>query len=143
MKTFGTISMLVILFLATGVHLVAAEDAPAKPACCAKEIAAAPVSDSSLYQLDSSWTNETGQAIKLVSLQGRPQVVTMFFSTCAYACPILLNDMKRIEAALPENARTNVGFVMISFDTDRDTPAVLAAYRARHELAANWTLLRG
>jgi protein SCO1 len=52
--------------------------------------------------------------------------------------------MKNIEAALPENLRTNVGFTLISFDSERDTPAALQAYRAGRELSSqNWTLLRG
>ena len=52
--------------------------------------------------------------------------------------------MKNIEAALPENLRTNVGFTLISFDSTRDTPAALKAYRAKRELSnQNWTLLRG
>ena len=121
----------------------AAETNATGNSCCVKVDAAKPLSDNSLYQLDSAWTNDTGRAVKLSSLLGRPHIVTMFFSTCSYACPILVNDMQRIEAALPENVRTNVGFVLISFDTDRDTPAALAAYRARHALPANWTLLRG
>jgi len=115
-----------------------------KPACCVKELAAAsPLPDRSLYQLDSSWTDDAGAAVKLVSFRGRPQIVTMFFARCEYACPLLVHDMKRIEAALPENVRTNVGFVLVSFDSERDTPAALAAYRKNHNLASNWTLLRG
>jgi protein SCO1 len=55
-----------------------------------------------------------------------------------------VGDMKNIEAALPENVRTNVGFTLVSFDSQRDTPAVLKAYRAeRHLNNENWTLLRG
>lgn len=114
-----------------------------QPACCAKELpAATPLSDRSLYQLDSSWTNDSDASLKLVALRGRPQVVTMFFASCQFTCPVLVKDMQRIEAALPENTRTNVGFVLVSFDSARDTPAALAKYRQTHGLAANWTLLR-
>jgi protein SCO1/2 len=116
--------------------------ARSRPECCTEKLTAtAPVSDKSLYQLDSSWTNDARTAIKLISLRGRPQIVTMFFARCEYACPILVHDMKRIETALPENVRTNVGFLLISFDSVRDTPAALASYRKIHELPANWTLL--
>lgn len=112
--------------------------------CCSEEVAAAqPLSDRSLYQIESSWTNDAGAALKLVSLRGRPQVVTMFFARCEYACPVLVHDMKKVEAALPENLRAKVGFVLVTFDTERDTPAALAEYRKNHELPANWTLLRG
>ena len=111
--------------------------------CCVQVPPSAPLTDNSLFHLDSTWTNDASRPLKLISFQGRPHVVTMFFSSCAYACPILVHDMKRIEAGLPENIRTNVGFILISFDTDRDTPPVLATFRAQHELPPNWTLLRG
>ena len=115
-----------------------------KPACCAKDaVVPGPVSDKSLYQLESVWTNQAAKPMKLTSLQGRPVVLTMFFAKCEYACPILVHDMRRIEAALPESARTNVSFVLVSFDSERDTPEVLAAYHRDHGLAGNWTLLRG
>jgi protein SCO1 len=116
-----------------------------KPACCSKKEhpAAAPLPDRSLYQIDSSWTNDAGVALKLTALRGKPQVVSMFFATCQFTCPVLINDMKRIEAALPENVRTNLGFLLVSFDTERDTPEALASYRAVHKLPPNWTLLRG
>jgi len=114
------------------------------PSCCAKPVEAAqPVSDRSLFQLDSSWTNDKSTELKLSALGGRPLVLTMFFAKCEYACPVLVHDMKKVEAALPANVRTNVSFVLVSFDTERDTPAALAEYRKIHELPANWSLLRG
>jgi protein SCO1/2 len=115
------------------------------PSCCA-EVQTAPtsVTEKSLYQLDSTWTNDNGAAINLTSLKGRPQVVAMFFANCAYTCPLLVHNMKQIEAALPENLRTNVGFVLVSFDSERDTPAALHDYRVQHQLdSRGWTLLHG
>jgi protein SCO1 len=127
-----------------GVAADASKALPSKPDCCAKELPAAlPLSEHSLYQLESSWTNDSGAALKLAALGGRPQVVSMFFASCQFTCPILVNDIKRIEAALPENVRTNVGFVLVTFDSERDTPEALAAYRKVHGLPSNWTLLRG
>jgi protein SCO1/2 len=101
------------------------------------------LTDKSLYQLDSTWTDDQGRAVKLASLRGRPQVVCMFFASCQYACPLLVEHMKQIEAALPENLRTNTGFVLVSFDSERDTSAALHRYRVHHDLKAGpWTLLR-
>lgn len=116
-----------------------------RPACCSSaETTPESLTDKSLYQLDSTWTNDSGRALKLSSLKGRPQVVTMFFANCSYACPLLVHQMKQIEAALPEEVRTNLGFVLVSFDTERDTPAALHNYRVQHELdPQRWTLLHG
>jgi protein SCO1/2 len=117
----------------------------ARPSCCASPLVAAqPLTDKSLYQLDSTWFDDNGHALKLASLRGRPQVVCMFFANCQSACPVMVHKMKQIEQALPENLRTNVGFLLVSFDPERDTPAVLHDYRVRNDLAiGRWSLLRG
>jgi protein SCO1/2 len=115
------------------------------PACCKKPLErAVPLPDRSIYQVESVWTNDTGRAVRLSDLRGKPQVVVMFFAKCAYACPVLVRDMQKIETALPESARPRVGFTLVSFDTERDTPKVLADYRKQHDLGSErWTLLRG
>lgn len=115
------------------------------PPCCQKPLnPGVPLTDGSIYQLESTWTSDVGKEIRLGVLRGKPQVVTMFFATCEYACPILQQDMKHIEAALPEDMRDKVGFVLITFDSERDTVEALHAYRERQELSnRNWILLRG
>ena len=142
-----TIPILFLLF--TGVLAApAADTTPTRHSCCGlpAPTAAAPLTltTNSLYQLGSVWTNDYGAAVNLASLRGRPQVVTMFFANCAYACPMLVYQMKQIEQALPESLRDKVGFTLVSFDTQRDTPSVLNHYRQQHSLdAERWTLLRG
>jgi protein SCO1/2 len=113
--------------------------------CCSAGMPPAPaLTDKSLYQLTDSWTNDAGQTIKLASIAGRPQIVAMFFANCQYACPLLVYQMQQIEAALPETVRTNVGFVLVSFDTERDSVAALHNYRLQRGLdLKRWTLLRG
>ena len=115
-----------------------------KPPCCREIEATAPLTDQSLYQLESQWTSDVGREVKLGVLRGRPQIVAMFFTSCEYACPIIVENMKAIEQALPEALRGKVDFLLVSFDVARDTPAALKAYRAKEQLAlARWTLLRG
>lgn len=143
MKTKNTILGAALALLVAG----AANAADAGPSSCcvpAALPATANFTDKSLYQTESKWTTDTGKRIKLGALKGKPQVVAMFFANCQYACPIIVNDMKRIEAALTPEQRANVGFTLVSFDAKRDTPAALAAYRLTHALPAdNWTLLHG
>jgi protein SCO1/2 len=68
----------------------------------------------------------------------------MFFASCQFACPIIVNDMKRIEAALPARLQGTVGFTLVSFDSERDTPAALAEYRRTQDLSGkSWTLMQG
>lgn len=117
-----------------------------KADCCVtnRESATVTVSEKSLYQLDSTWTTDTSQEIKLSSLRGRVQVVAMIFTSCQFACPLIVHDLQRIESELPGNVREQTGFTLITFDIARDTPAVLHDYRRRLQLPADrWTLLRG
>jgi protein SCO1 len=142
-------TMAMLLGLAAGVlSAPAAETTAVHHACCAQhaeaEAAPAGLSGKSLYQMEATWTNDHGAAVKLATLRGRPQIVTMFFANCNYACPLLVYQMQQIEAALPEAVRKQVGFTLVSFDTERDTPTALHSYRLQHELGEErWTLLRG
>ena len=114
------------------------------PSCCAKAEPAAAFSDKSLFQVESKWTTDALTEMKLSALGGKPHVLVMFFASCQFACPVLVNDVKRIEGALPESQRDKIGFTLVSFDSKRDTPAALSKYRRLHELSpSRWTLLRG
>lgn len=113
----------------------------AKPACCAEEKPSAPLSDKSLYQLEGKWINDAGESTTLTTLRGRPVILALFFATCEYACPVLVHDMKRLLAALSDDVRPNVQRVLVTFDTTRDTPPALRAFRERMELDSSWTLL--
>jgi protein SCO1 len=117
----------------------------AAASCCTNtESAATASSDKSLYQTESKWTTDTGGKIKLADLKGRPQVVVMFFASCQAACPVLVHDLQRIEAALKPEQRARVGFTLVTIDPRRDTPQALANYRASRGLPAEtWTLLHG
>ena len=137
-----------LLAIQTAAALAADAPAPKKdaelPPCCRPALPAGKPTDRSLYQLDSTWTSDVGLKVKLSVLRGRPQVVAMFFSNCEYACPILVNDLRKLEAALPKDVLAKVDFALVSFDTKRDTPEVLAAFRKKEKLpVASWTLLRG
>lgn len=115
-----------------------------KPPCCRALPPGKPMTDKSLYQLDSRWTSDVAREVKLGVLRGRPQVVAMFFAQCEYACPIIVENMRSIESALPPTLRDRVDFLLVSFDTERDTPEVLRAFREKKKLTpAHWTLLRG
>jgi protein SCO1/2 len=90
----------------------------------------AELSGSSLYHLSSAWTNQHQERVALPDLAGGPAVVVMFYGDCTTACPLLVKTAEDIEAALSEELREITRFVMVSFDTERDTPAKLLEYAA-------------
>jgi protein SCO1/2 len=92
----------------------------------------------------STWTTATAQSLRFGELQGKVQVLAMVYTTCESACPIIVSLMQRMAAALPPELRPDVGFVLVTFDPARDTPAVLSAYSAKMHLdPLSWVLLSG
>jgi protein SCO1/2 len=132
-----------VILMASGM----AQGAEHKPSCCSApntQPAQTSFSDKSIFQTDSSWTTDDGRNIKLNVLAERPQVIVMLFTRCTSACPTLVNDLRQIEASLPAKDRAKIGFTLVSFDTERDTPAALVDYRKTWSLpASTWTLLSG
>lgn len=100
-------------------------------------------SKTSLYQLDARFTDDTGRAFTLGELRGRPVVINMFFTSCGYACPLQVTNLQSLRAQLPPAVRERTVFVLVSFNVARDTPAVLAHYRAQRQLDSKWILLHG
>ena len=105
------------------------------------ELPAAAYSARSIYQLES--VDDGGRtAAALRAVAGQVQVLAMVYTTCESACPS--SSASCSLAALPPELRPDVGFVLVTFDPARDTPAVLSAYGARMGLdPMSWLLLFG
>ena len=100
------------------------------------------IPDQSLYMLTDSFQTQNNKEIVLAEFAGKPTVVGMIFTHCDYACPRLTADIKNIskELNVPEG---KVNYVLISFDTERDTPEVLKKYADNLKLDQDYTLLHG
>ena len=115
-----------------------------KPACCEEIAPAGELPDMSIYQLQSDWKSQEGKTIRLAHFHGRPIVLAMMFTWCEYACPRTMADLKAIEAQLPPESRDQVRFLLVSFDSEKDKPAVLKAFAKKNGLdLRRWTLLHG
>jgi protein SCO1/2 len=90
----------------------------------------------SVYNLGVEIVGSDGARHGLDELRGHPVLASMFYSTCPIVCPTLITDMRRVEAALPAGARNETRMVLVSFDPERDQPAVLRDVLARHRLDA-------
>jgi len=98
--------------------------------------------ETSIYQLDHQWENQFGKSIQLADLQGNPVILTMIFTHCEYACPMMVNDLKQIENQFSDK-HSKTKFVLISFDHERDKPERLSEYAMVQGLGSNWLLLHG
>jgi len=104
----------------------------------------APASDRSLYQLDEPWTDANARAVTLGSFRGSPVLLVLFYGTCDSVCPVIVRDLQKVEALLPEADRARTKFVLVTIDPAVDTPERLHEYAAKHGLdPARWSLLHG
>jgi protein SCO1 len=142
-----------LIFLLAAAALQAA---PGKPCCqpeakktaphashVPEELPAAAPTDGSLYHIETKYLTDAGRPFALAELRGRPVIMSMFFSSCSYACPMLVADMTKIYASLSPDIRARVALVLVTFDSVRDTPAVLNKFRESRQLGPEWTLLHG
>lgn len=108
------------------------------------KVSTAQLNGQSVYNLDSKWRNRDNQEMALFKLKGQIIVLSMVYTSCAYACPLLVHDMKTIFHKLPKRQRKDVRFVLVSIDPKRDTPQALHGYAKKMKLyKKNWTLLTG
>lgn len=96
----------------------------------------------SIYMLSDTFQTQDNKPVTLSSFAGKPTVIGMIFTNCAYACPRLTADIKSIEEKL-KDVNGKVNFLLISFDSERDQPAQLKKYANSIGLDNNWTLLHG
>lgn len=96
----------------------------------------------SVYNLDSRWTSQEGESMELHQLKGKVQMVAMVYTSCSYACPRIVADLRRIEEQLAGYRKEDVGIVLVTLDPDRDTPEKLKAYAEKNKLnAKRWLFL--
>jgi len=102
--------------------------------------AASPPRDS-VYQLSVPITDAQGKTWDWTQLRGKPRIVSMFYTSCQYMCPLIVESGKAVERALPAAERAKVGVVLLSLDPAHDTPPVLREMAKQRKVdPAQWTL---
>ena len=105
---------------------------------------AAPLPSDSVLQPMPAYTDQSGHDFHLAERRGQVQIVSMFYTSCTYTCPLTIDAGLGIDKSLTADERARLHVLMVSFDTDRDTPPVLAALAAKRRLdTSRWTLARG
>ena len=111
--------------------------------CPDAQAAPPPLPGDSVYQLPASLTDASGRQVAWKDLRGKPRVATLFYTSCKYICPLVVDSLRAIERELSAAERNRLGFVLISMDPARDTPEALSKLMAERRLdASRWTLLQ-
>lgn len=113
----------------------------APAAALAQSAAVRPLPRDSIYHLPAVLIDQHGKAADWRAHRGRPQMVAMFYTSCRYICPLIVDSAKGIEHALTPAERARLGILLISMDPTRDTPAALKSVFDKRKLdAARWSL---
>ena len=102
---------------------------------------ASPLPKDSVYQLPLPLTDQHGKTSDWRHHRGKPQVVAMFYTSCQYICPLIVDSGKAVEHALTPAEQAKLGFLLISMDPKRDTPVALMRIAKQRKLdPARWSL---
>jgi protein SCO1/2 len=97
----------------------------------------------SIYQLGIPLVDQNGHAFDLVQRGGKPQLVSMFYTSCPYVCPLVIDTLRKTQKALSAAEQKELDVLLVSFDPDRDNPTRLKeVFNERKLDAASWTLSR-
>lgn len=102
---------------------------------------APPLPGDSIYQLPLPLTDSQGQTRDWRTLRGKPRLVSMFYTSCQYICPLIIESGKAVERQLSPNQQKRLGVLLVSMDPARDTPPALKKVVDQRKLdLARWTL---
>ena len=89
-----------------------------------------------------SFTNQNQKTITNKSYHNKVYIVEFFFTTCPSICPIMNQNMVKIQDHFFGNP--NLGIASLTIDPIKDTPKVLKEYAIQYKITnPNWNLLTG
>lgn len=113
-----------------------AQPRPAKPAA-----AQAALPSDSIYQLDIPLVDQAGRRTRFTAMRGKPRLLAMFYTSCQYICPLIVDSGLALEKQLTPQQRANLRVGLLSMDPARDTPmALMKVARQRKLDLSRWTL---
>jgi protein SCO1/2 len=102
---------------------------------------APPLPRESVYQLAAPLTDQDGRRLLLADKRGRTQLVLMFYTSCKFICPTIIDTVLDLDDKLTPAERKRLGVLMISLDPQRDDAAALKATADKRRLdLTRWTL---
>lgn len=101
----------------------------------------APLPADSLYQMTLPLTDQDGKTADWRTRRGKPQLVAMFYTSCKFICPLIVDSGKAIERQLDAKQQQKLGILLISMDPKRDDPKALKNIVDKRKLdTTRWSL---
>jgi protein SCO1 len=97
----------------------------------------------SVYQVPATLVDQDGRPFKLQDRRGQPVLVSMFYNSCQFVCPMLVDTMRSTEQSLSADERAHLSMLLVTFDPARDDVKALKSIADKRSLdPAHWTLAR-
>ncbi|UIJ73901.1 SCO family protein [Aurantimonas sp. HBX-1] len=89
--------------------------------------------------------NQNGETLRFYDdlIEDRIVVVSFIYTNCPDLCPLTTARLAEVQRRLIEGGTTNVSFVSLSVDPERDTPERLKAFADAFDIGPGWTFVTG
>lgn len=94
---------------------------------------------------DTALTDQNGKPVRLKSdvLGDRLVIMDFVYTSCTTVCPVVSAVLAQVQEKLGARLGRDVQLVSVTVDPQRDTPARLKTYAAKHGAKAGWSWLTG
>lgn len=94
---------------------------------------------------DTALTDQHGKVVKFKTdvLGDRLVIMDFVYTSCTTVCPVVSAVLGQVQESLGARLGKEVQLVSITVDPQRDTPARLKAYSAKHGARVGWSWLTG
>jgi len=97
------------------------------------------------YFSDVTLVDQDGASLRFYSdlIKGKTVIIIPFFTTCTGACPVMNENLAKIQTWLGDRLGRDAHILSISVDPATDTVPTLKAYAAQFHARAGWHFLGG
>ena len=88
----------------------------------------------SLFDLNPKWKDQDDKVFNWVDKVYDWTILSMMYTTCESTCPLIIQKVTAFQKKLPEEIKSRVRVVLLSFDPKRDTPLVLKKFAKSRKL---------
>lgn len=101
--------------------------------------------DQDLMRTQNTFFNQDSLQVKFPEIiKNKITLLAMVYTHCPDICPMTTHNMFLVQEKLPQDIEDKVKFVVITFDPNRDTPAVLKKFAEIRDYSFDkWSLLSG
>ena len=76
-------------------------------------------------------------------MKGKILLINFFFTDCDDVCPLMTENLVRVQELLGARVGNEIRMVSISLQPEHDTPEVMAAYAKTYGVGPGWLFLTG